>query len=123
MKQFIAVLSLLVMGNIAAEALIPTSSVESTCTAVVTTNTYDVKAVCWKNKNGEPRLYFVGDSFYAVKDTNINSKYIENTAEACAATTEYAYTDLFGDNALDPRDIRPSVVSIRYSHLDASACF
>lgn len=123
MKLISTLVSLLVVANVSAAPLTPITSSSSNCTAVVTTNTYDVEAVCWRNREGEARLYFSQDAFQAIKETKINSKYIANTEAACLMTTEYAYTDLFGDNKLDPRDIRPSVVTIEYSHLDASSCF
>ena len=123
MKVISTLVSLLVVANVAAAPLTPVTTSTSECTATVTTSTYDVEAVCWRNMDGEARLYFSQDAFQSLKETKINSKYISNTEAACLMTTEYAYTDLFGDNKLDPRDIRPSVVTIEYSHLDASACF
>jgi glutathionylspermidine synthase len=123
MKLISSLIALLVVANVAAAPLTPITSTTKDCTATITTNTYDVEAVCWRNKNGEARLYFSQDAFQSIKETKINAKYIENTEEACLMTTEYAYEDLFGDNKLDPRDIRPSMVTVKYSHLDTSACF
>ncbi len=124
MKTILAFGLLLASFTASAVPLQPLDIKSRSCQAVVNDVTYETNAVCWKNQDGELRMYFKDVDFAAIRETGINTRNIINVNEACATTNEYTYADLLGDTPrLTAEQIEAKPVKIVVSQLDASACF
>lgn len=113
----------LVSTSVFAAPLTPVTSTSRDCVATVTDATYAVQAVCWKNRDGQNRMWFPAVDLQNLVETGVNTKFIRNVDAACATTNEYRYEDLFGNTAKRPEEIVTKEVSIAYSHLNATACY
>jgi hypothetical protein len=122
MKTLVTLFAIISTSAALSAPLTPTSVSEEKCDATLITRSFNVEAACWKNREGQLRLWFTKEVYAQLKETKISTRRIQNVEEACNDTELYTWEELFAEGA-DLDAIVTREVEITEQKLDASSCY